>query len=437
MRALIDYVTYAIDIIALLMLCNVQFERRVRPVVYWSSILVSAIICWNLFIQVGIPTTNLLLKLPINIAWLLSVIALHKGPWLQRIFVAIIYHIIMLGLDAFFYGVATFVSKTTMLEIFNNAPLSAFLAALDHIFKFAVFFLIAKLLKSRKEQTRISIWEWFPILLISAFTIMQLYIAHYALLDSPTASPFLPLQASMLLLMNISLLLLFDKLATRGKIQQENNALQEQMKNERLRLQSATESYEAQRTLTHDFDNRLLAIQQLLQYGKQNEALSYVQEVRASVAQTDVAVSTNNPLADAVLNQKYRRALELGVEMQFLLSDLSTFPLTGDELVTVLSNLLDNALEACQKIRTEGSIHGTLSIRVKLLMEDALATISVKNTSAPVTVDADGEVETTKKAKNLHGFGLKTCQKILKRSGFDFVVHYQNGWFQFTAMKAL
>lgn len=119
--------------------------------------------------------------------------------------------------------------------------------------------------------------------------------------------------------------------------------------------------------------------------------------------------------------------------MLFLVSDLASFPLSTDEMVTVLSNLLENALEVCVQ---DGGAQKK-SIRVKLLMEPVLATISVQNTSLPVVISHEGEVISTKEKQTEHGYGLKTCKKILLRSDFDFAVQYKNGWFQFTAIKAL
>lgn len=43
--------------------------------------------------------------------------------------------------------------------------------------------------------------------------------------------------------------------------------------------------------------------------------------------------------------------------MQFIINDLSAFPLSTDELVTALSNLLDNALEACRHCSEAESVN--------------------------------------------------------------------------------
>ena len=47
------------------------------------------------------------------------------------------------------------------------------------------------------------------------------------------------------------------------------------------------------------------------------------------------------------------------------LDDLSKFPLADDELIIVLSNLIDNAIEACEKVSDESKRYVLLKMRVE------------------------------------------------------------------------
>jgi sensor histidine kinase regulating citrate/malate metabolism len=48
-----------------------------------------------------------------------------------------------------------------------------------------------------------------------------------------------------------------------------------------------------------------------------------------------------------VLNQKYQQAQEHDIDVQMQVNDLSSVSIYTDHLVVLLSNLLDNAIEAC------------------------------------------------------------------------------------------
>ena len=60
-------------------------------------------------------------------------------------------------------------------------------------------------------------------------------------------------------------------------------------------------------------------------------------------------MDTHNPLLDALLSKKYEEASREGVMLYFDLPDLREIPLDNTDLVMVVSNLLNNAIDAAAK----------------------------------------------------------------------------------------
>ena len=90
----------------------------------------------------------------------------------------------------------------------------------------------------------------------------------------------------------------------------------------------------------------------------------------------------------------------------------------------MIYNLLDNAIEACEKIE------GDRVIRVSAVLKQSFL-FSVRNTTLPVEIKND-TIQTTKPNASLHGFGLSNIKLILNKYHADFVMDYEDGWFQFT-----
>ena len=88
------------------------------------------------------------------------------------------------------------------------------------------------------------------------------------------------------------------------------------------------------------------------------------------------AVSTNHPVVDAVLNQKFHAAREQGVSMTFRVGDMGGLRLNEEETVILLSNLLDNAIHECVKVARRGR---NVVIHVKLVQEGGKLIFSVRN----------------------------------------------------------
>lgn len=108
------------------------------------------------------------------------------------------------------------------------------------------------------------------------------------------------------------------------------------------------------------------------------------------------------------------------------MNDLSSVEINIDALVVLLSNLLDNAIEACLRVKKDPAID------CSILNDDGLLFISVSNTSLPVTI-VDDTIPTSKLPKQDHGYGLMIIRHILDQYNAEYTFTYEDGWFHFAA----
>lgn len=80
------------------------------------------------------------------------------------------------------------------------------------------------------------------------------------------------------------------------------------------------------------------------------------------------------------MNQKYTLAKSSGIDIDLSVNDLSSVKICPEHLVVLIANLLDNAIEACQRLDGERKIQMTL-----VLEKDELF-FSVLNTSKEVKI---------------------------------------------------
>lgn len=191
-------------------------------------------------------------------------------------------------------------------------------------------------------------------------------------------------------------------------------------------IQALSAAYTAQRTLTHDFRRHLCALGALLDQGQAGQARDYLQKLQQDQYNRPLLVNCRHPFLDGLLNQKAYAARQQGTDLHFELNDLSGVQLSPGDLTVVLGNLLDNALEACQRLPQDRPRW----VRVKLLYsgEDRQLFLSVENTSLPVDVRGD-TLPTAKEDPALHGFGLPNVFRVLRSQGADWVMEYDQGVF--------
>ena len=222
---------------------------------------------------------------------------------------------------------------------------------------------------------------------------------------------------------NIAVLYLIHIMEKRITEEKELMLLNQQMDIQSKSISALEKSYRAQRVATHEFNHHLQTIHDLLEQKELETLTGYVNQLQGIQTTQLLSVNTRHPIIDAVLNQKYQAAKELDIEIEFHVTDLSGISIDTTALVVLLSNLLDNAIEACQQLSGERMINCTILANDELFL-------SIKNPSAPVVIN-NGLIETTKSPKEEHGYGLIAVKHILSQLNAEYSIHYEDGYFQF------
>ena len=188
----------------------------------------------------------------------------------------------------------------------------------------------------------------------------------------------------------------------------------------------SNELYSAQRKKVHDFRAHLNILNQLMKNQEYSAAEEYLEKITEQQTDRLFLVNTHHPILDALFNTKAAEATQKKISVDFEVNDLSNLPFDASDMVVLLSNLLDNAIEACQQYDK-----GDKAIHVMAVVQQDFF-ISVRNTSEPVVI-INGSIPTTKPEPQLHGFGLANIRLILEKYSGEYTMFYENGWFQFTA----
>ena len=185
-------------------------------------------------------------------------------------------------------------------------------------------------------------------------------------------------------------------------------------------LSSTQTLVEALRSQTHEHANRLHAIISLMELGRSSEALAFAtSEHSENVRLGGEFVDTlDEPFLAALLMGKHAQADERGVTLELTASGTLP-PATLDirELVTLLGNLVDNAIEA-----TAGHAPGP-TVWVDLLVADGTLTITVADNGPGLpTTDLDvlGRIGTTGKtsvAPGGRGYGIALIRRATAALG--------------------
>ena len=175
----------------------------------------------------------------------------------------------------------------------------------------------------------------------------------------------------------------------------------------RARIHEAEQFYTRIRQLKHEMRGHMTNIKVLAGQGEYASLEDYIAKMDESMSGFELTLQTGNPVTDVIVNDIRRRSLDLGIRFQV---DFHYRPPGFDafDVGIILQNLLQNAVEACEKV-SEGERFIVLTGKRK----GRFFLIEVKNSFAgEVVFGQDGLPVTTKQEDApMHGIGLANVRR--------------------------
>lgn len=180
----------------------------------------------------------------------------------------------------------------------------------------------------------------------------------------------------------------------------------------------------------HDYKNQLGYIQEMLLAEKHAQALAYLSHLTGNLRRSAEYVSTGHAVVNAVLNQKYQAASDLGIVLSITVNDLSDLSMNEEEIVSLLGNLLDNALEACMRLNQDLA----KIIQFKMVLEEDQLVLSTRNPLPEPVRIRNNRILTRKSNAPMHGIGLLNVDSVIRSHDGVSVIKCEEGWFCFSAV---
>lgn len=162
----------------------------------------------------------------------------------------------------------------------------------------------------------------------------------------------------------------------------------------------------------HDYHNHLQVMKAQLALGSIDEITRYLDELEQDLDRVDTYVKSGNLMVDAILNSKLSLAEKKQIAVKCKAEIPEVISVEDVDICVILGNLLDNAIEACEKIPAENRF-----LRVYMVVNKSQLYISVQN-SAKEELDFNERHYITNK-RGSHGFGMRRVKALVdKYEGF-------------------
>ena len=348
-----------------------------------------------------------------------------KIKFWKSVVLALLYQGLLLVIDYFTLLIcAPFFQDVSEISLSRGS----FIIALGKMVLFLVVLLIRKYM-GNDASDMMSETEWLRFIVFPVFTIciIAAMISVPENITSQKQEKIYFVIAFGLAGMNIVVFYLIHDILEREAKIRENKGFRLQAKNQMSMYDSISENYEKQRKQAHEYRNQIECIDALVKREKYEELRKYIYQLRGNLGEEIDFIHTNHAIINAVLNTKYREMISKNIVFVFRINDLSKIQLSDEDIVVILSNLLNNAIEACEICQKKKVI------RLKFVLEEEFLVLSVKNTYEHEIIYKGDQIQTSKKEDGEeHGIGIKNIKETVNKYGGRYTVKENGNEFCFS-----
>ncbi len=193
------------------------------------------------------------------------------------------------------------------------------------------------------------------------------------------------------------------------RLRNENEVLEQLIEHQRIQNEESAQIREITRIHIHDLRHELDAIMS----DADEEKRSYIANIRRDLDQYNAFATTGNESVDIILTEKSLLCNSKQIRFNYIVDGQALSFLKKAEMVALLGNIIDNAIEASEKEEDPYRI-----IKLNIQKRNYLLHLECNNYAHGIeSFSLDNYASTKPSDNHLHGYGIKSIQYIVKRYG--------------------
>ena len=271
---------------------------------------------------------------------------------------------------------------------------------------FSLLKIIRQLVPSFGE--RISGYLLVPLLMLPVATFLMLcVVSEYSISDGPSGRITVAAAALILLAFaNVSLFFLLEYQQREEKEKNRMRMIQQQTEGQIAWYRELAERQQISNKTMHDLKNQMFALSQAMKTAP-DKTREIMESISGKIFAASPMTVTGIDAVDALIFTKKQQMELHGIRYEQSVYTAPGCSFDPMDLCVLLGNLLDNAIEANEKVKPEERC-----VSLSMAQQERWLSITVKNAAAgPVPTDGK-TIRTTKAHRELHGFGLASVKEI-------------------------
>lgn len=326
---------------------------------------------------------------------------LYKAKFSKRIITSLSYTLLCSISELIGYAIVSYtVLSTENISVNELSNLSLLISKI--VLFFSIICLRPLISKDNSKMTATEIISLLTIPIISISLII---------LVSKNRSYFedLYLVSGALVLINIVSYFLLEKAIESAGERERQKIMEKQLIYQEKKYEQVSRNFKTLNSIIHDTNKHFIYIAECAAKGDVKEIRNYAMKASHTIDSSYRRINTGFLPVDALLSNAIDEGAQVGIDIRTdirINSDMISIP--NYDLCVVLGNLLDNAVEACEKVTdTENR-----KISVIIATEEGKLLINVNNTAERKMND---ELKSDKGDNINHGYGLNNVKDIAEK----------------------
>ncbi len=317
----------------------------------------------------------------------------------------------------------------SLLEVNQNEYIISFIYTIGgSLVAILLYYLILQRLLIGKKVNHVSVAQYTIYAIITVYILVNigeiLLLVRHELSNKEYL--FLLADAVFMIFINLYLFYLLDTFAENRDLKFKLDLYERQAKSNYEYYVKQIESHRTALRVIHDIRKHIGVLEELKQINAPSEVQSYADSFEDMVAPLLIKQYCENAILNIILNDKINYCEKNDIQFDIDIQEISIEFMKPIDITTLFGNLLDNAVEACERAQEK-------RISLKVHPFNGFTYIQISNTfSGEIKRDVNGRLISNKGRH--HGIGLENVEKVLKQYNGSIEFLIENKTFMAEAM---
>ena len=400
-----------------------QIPTYVEVLICLGSIIIQSVVILTVTQQVVVTVVLFLIVLGLSFV--------YRQSMLKRLAFSAILMVMFLLAEMVIGLILTMILKVSVEQLSGNVLYYMQGALISKLIMFVIIKIVG--LFSIKSEVKISGGIYTLLMTLPVATGMVVYVlAEFAYESMATSLLVMSTIAAILLIAaNILVFYLFEHHIKLTDSRNKEQLIKQQLEYNVNYYKELAHRQQITNKTMHDLKNQLFALREILKENPK-DGTERINDICEDVLASYSLRFTGIEAVDALITSKVQTMEEHGIKFSNSIYISMENTLDVFDLCVLLGNLLDNAIEANQKVEIKDRY-----ISLNIIQQFDFLSISIRNAvNENVKIDKTG-IATTKKNKELHGFGLQSVKEIVNKYNGNYTFRQEQNNFETIIMVSM